>query len=81
MTFTPKEDLASGVLFVVQYQDGGEDMIAVPRSTLYQGPREGWDSIARIIAREWMEDGYIRPGEIARVRLPYRSEAGKVAQN
>ena len=25
-----------------------------------------------------MEDGYIRPGEIARVRLPYRSEAWKV---
>ena len=74
MTFTPKEDLASGVLFVVEYQDGAEDVIAVPHSTLEQGPREGWDSIARIIAREWMEDGYIRPGEIARVRLPYRSD-------
>ena len=81
MTFTPTEDLALGVLFVVQYEDGGEDVIGVPRSTLLQGPREGWDSIARIIAGEWMEDGYIRPGEIARVRLPYVSEVGKIGLN
>ena len=52
-----------------------------PHSTLYQGPREGWDSIARIMAREWMEDGHIRPGEIARVRLPIDPEAGKVERN
>ena len=38
-------------------EDGGEDVIAVPRSTLGQGPREGWDSIARILAGEWQEDG------------------------
>jgi hypothetical protein len=29
MTVSPKEDLASGVLFLVQYVDGGEDVIAL----------------------------------------------------
>ena len=80
MTFTPEKDLTSGVRFFVQYEDGAEDVIAVPLCTLEQGPREGWESIARIVAREWMEDGYIKPGRIVKARLPYQSEWRRLTQ-
>jgi hypothetical protein len=37
-----------------------------PRS-LEQGPVEGWPSIAKIIAKEWQDDGYLRAGEIVEI--------------
>ena len=38
----------------------------VPECTLDQGP--GKMSIARIVAREWQTDGYLKPGKIKSVR-------------
>jgi hypothetical protein len=58
MTFTPEHDLAEHPRWLVQYADGAQDVIAIPMCTLQQGP--GWGTIARIIAHEWMADGFIR---------------------
>ena len=41
-------------------------VFAVPECTLDQGP--GKMSIARIVAREWQTDGYLKPGKIVGVR-------------
>ena len=50
------------------YEDGSKHVFGVPQSTLEQGlPNEGRYSIACIIAYEWQQDGYLKPGKIARV--------------
>ena len=41
-------------------------MSSVPECTLDQGP--GKMSMARIVAREWQTDGYLKPGKIVGVR-------------
>jgi hypothetical protein len=47
-------------------------VIAVLQCTLEQGPRAGWISIMRLVAHEWMSDGYIRQGRIIGVRSLFR---------
>jgi hypothetical protein len=72
MTFTLEHDLAEHPAGSCSYADGAQDVIAIPMCTLQQGP--GWGTIARIIAHEWMVDGFIRQGTIVRVRpLPPKS--------
>jgi hypothetical protein len=75
MTLTPKQDLANHVGFIAEYDDGSKDVFAVPQSTLDQGPPEGWNGIARIVAGEWQRDGHLKPGNIVRV---YRDPTIKV---
>jgi hypothetical protein len=69
MTVNPEGDLASPdcVRCLARYSDGGVDAFAIPKATLQQGPEEGWNSIARIVAHEWMTDGYIRQGTIVEI--------------
>jgi hypothetical protein len=68
MTFTPEHDLAEHPRWLVLYADGGEDVIAVPQCTLAQGPPSGWISFVRLVAHEWMADGFIRHGQIVGVK-------------
>ena len=66
MTFTPEEDLAKHVRFLLAYSDGSMDVFAVPEATLLQG---GVPAVLPIIAWEWQNDGYLKPGTIVAVRL------------
>jgi hypothetical protein len=59
MTFTEH------IRFIAEYEDGSKHFFAVPQWTLEQGL--GRYSIARILAYEWQQDGYLKPGKIARV--------------
>jgi hypothetical protein len=68
MTVSPKEDLAKHVRFIAEYEDGSQDVFAVPQSTLDQGP--GALGIARIVAGEWQRDGHLKRGTITKVRRP-----------
>ena len=65
MTLTPEKDLAQHVRLIAMYEDGSQDVFAVPQATLDQGP--GVAGIARIIAGEWQRDGYLKPGKIVAV--------------
>ena len=38
MTFTPEKDLANHIRFIAEYEDGSNDVFAVPECTLRQGP-------------------------------------------
>jgi hypothetical protein len=67
MTLTPAGDLAEHVRFIAEFEDGSRDVFAVAQSTLDQGPQEGWNGIARIVAYQWQCDGYIKPGNIVKV--------------
>jgi hypothetical protein len=68
MTFTGDQELAEHIRYIAEYEDGSKHVFAVPQSTLEQGlPDEGRYSIACIIAYEWQQDGYLKPGKIARV--------------
>jgi hypothetical protein len=68
MTFTQEEELAEHVRFIAEYEDGSKHFFAVPQCTLEQGLLdEGRYSIACILAYEWQQDGYLKPGKIARV--------------
>ena len=40
MTFTPEEDLAKHLRFIVEYEDGSRDAFAVPGATLQQDALE-----------------------------------------
>jgi len=54
--------------YIAEYEDGSKHVFQVPQSTLEQGlPSEGRYSIACIVAYEWQQDGYLKPGKIARV--------------
>ncbi len=66
MTVNPEGDLKNHIRFIAEYEDGSSDVFAVPECTLDQGP--GKMSIARIVAHEWQADGYLKPGQIERVR-------------
>jgi len=58
----------SAIRYIAEYEDGSEHVFQVPQSTLEQGlPSEGRYSIACIVAYEWQQDGYLKPGKIARV--------------
>ena len=70
MTFTPEKDLANHIRFIAEYEDSSSDVFAVPECSLDQGPM----SIARIVAREWQTDGYLKPGKIRGVRRPTTEE-------
>jgi hypothetical protein len=69
MTLNPERDLADPeyIKFLARYEDGALDAFAVARATLEQGPPEGRNSIARIVAHEWQADGFIREGKIVEV--------------
>ena len=68
MIFTWEQELAEPIRYIAEYEDGSKHVFAVPQSTLEQGlPVEGRYSIACIIAYEWQQDGYLKPGKIARV--------------
>ena len=68
MTFIHDEELAEDIRFIAEYEDGSKHVFAVPQCTLEQGlPDEGRYSIACILAYEWQQDGYLKPGKIARV--------------
>ena len=68
MTSLPDHELAEHIRYIAEYEDGSKHVFAVPQSTLEQGlPDEGRYSIACIIAYEWQQDGYLKPGKIARV--------------
>jgi len=68
MTFIWDQELAEPIRYIAEYEDGSKHIFAVPQSTLEQGlPNEGRYSIACIIAYEWQQDGYLKPGKIARV--------------
>jgi hypothetical protein len=57
-----------GLRFVAEYEDGSKHVFAVPQHTLEQELlAEGRYSIACIIAYEWQQDGYLKPGKITRV--------------
>jgi len=75
MTFTPEKDLADPeyVKFLAYYADGGMDAFAVAKCTLEQGPPEGRLSIARIVAREWVADGFLRLSQAASVPRPEKA--------
>ena len=63
MTFTWDQELAEHIRYIAEYEDGSKHVFAVPQSTLEQGlPNEGRYSIACIIAYEWQQDGYLKPG-------------------
>jgi hypothetical protein len=68
MIISPEEHLAKHVRFIAEYEDGSEEVFAVPQCTLDQGP--GALSIARVVAGEWQRDGYLKQGTIVRVRRP-----------
>ncbi len=68
MIISREEHLARHVRFVAVYEDGSEEVFAVPQATLDQGP--GSLGIARIVAGEWQRDGHLKPGTIVRVRRP-----------
>jgi hypothetical protein len=60
------EEVSTG--YIAEYEDGSKHVFAVPQSTLEQGlPNEGRYSIACIVAYEWQQDGYLKPGKIATV--------------
>jgi hypothetical protein len=61
-----EEHLAKHVRFIAEYEDGSEEVFAVPQATLDQGP--GALGIARIVAGEWQREGHLKPGAIVRVR-------------
>ena len=62
MTFTEH------IRFIAEYEDGSKHFFAVPQCTLEQGLRDkGRYSITCILAYEWQQDGYLKPGKIARV--------------
>ena len=65
MTFTPEEDLAKHIRFQADYDDGSKDCFAVPEATLQQS---GVPAVLPIIAWEWQQDGYLKPGTIISVR-------------
>ena len=67
MTFPHDEELAEDIRFIAQYEDGSKHVFAVPQCTLEQGLPEGRYSIACILAYEWQQDGYLKPGKITRV--------------
>jgi hypothetical protein len=67
MTVCPELDLANHFRFIVMYDDGSEDVFAVPEATLDQGP----DAL-QIIAAEWQADGFIKEGRIVALRVPGR---------
>jgi len=68
MTFTRDQELAAPIRYIAEYEDGSKHVFQVPQSTLEQGlPSEGRYSIACIVAYEWQQDGYLKPGKIARV--------------
>ena len=46
------------------YEDGSVDHFAIPECSLEQGPM----NIARSVAREWQDDGYLKQGKIVSVR-------------
>jgi hypothetical protein len=48
-----------------EYDDGSTEMFAVPELPLSRDRESG--GIARIVAREWQNDGYLKPGRIVRV--------------
>ena len=64
MTVNPEGDLKNHIRFIAEYEDGSVDNFAVPECSLNQGPMP----IARIVADEWQADGYLKPGQIERVR-------------
>ena len=67
MTFT-RAELAAPIRYIAEYEDGSKHVFQVPQSTLEQGlPSEGRYSIACIVAYEWQQEGYLKPGKIARV--------------
>jgi hypothetical protein len=68
MTLNPKEDLAKHVRFIAEYDDGSEEVFAVPQATLDQGP--GALRIARVVASEWQRYGHLKPGTIVSIRRP-----------
>ena len=68
MTVCPELDLANHFRFIVMYDDGSEDVFAVPESTLDQGDL----GVLRIIAGEWQRDGFIKEGRIVALRVPGR---------
>ena len=72
MTFTPEKDLAHHIRFIAEYEDGSNDVFAVPECTLRQGPSAV--GIARLVAGEWQRDGYLKEGRIVGVRWPPRAE-------
>ena len=65
MTMDPC-DLAKHVQFQAEYDDGSTDVFAVLEATLLQG---GVPAVLPIIAWEWQQDGYLKPGTIVAVRL------------
>ena len=68
MTFTWNQELAEPINYIAEYEDGSKHVFGVPQSTLEEGlPNEGRYSIACIIAYEWQQDGYLKPGKIAKV--------------
>ena len=67
MTACPELDLANHFRFIVMYDDGSEDVFAVPEATLDQG----LDAL-QIIAAEWQADGFIKEGRIVALRVPGR---------
>ena len=68
MTFTPEQDLAKHIRFIAEYDDGTTDVFAIPEATLMQRTL----AIVPIIAGEWQDDGYLKPGTIVTVRGPKR---------
>ena len=64
MTFTQEEEPADHIRFIAEYEDGSKHFFAVPQCTLE--PSKGY-LIACILAYEWQQHGYLKPGKIARV--------------
>ena len=64
MTFNPRGDIRNRIRFVAEYEDGLLGLFAVPECGLNQGPMP----IARIVAREWQDGGYLPLGRIVSVR-------------
>ena len=63
-----EEEPADHIRFIAEYEDGSKHFFAVPQCTLEQGLRDkGRYSITCILAYEWQQDGYLKPGKIARV--------------
>ena len=67
MTVCPELDLANHFRFIVMYDDGSEDVFAVPEATLDQG----LDAL-QIIAAEWQADRFIKEGRVVALRVPGR---------
>jgi hypothetical protein len=68
MTFTQEEEPADHIRFIDEYEDGSKHFFAVPQCTLEQGlSNERRYSITSILAYEWQQEGYLKPGKIARV--------------